>query len=349
MDIYTTADLIGAMDAIIVPQNFFLDRYFRGANKVSTKQEIAFDEVLTGLPTMAPFVSPDLPAKSQNRSGFKTKMFVPAYVKPKHLIKPFETITRLPGEALWGDKTPEERRDEAVIAILEQQKQQLYTRFEYMAACSLINGFIKIEGEDYETKFIDFDRDSNNTVVISNDADKWTNEKADIASQLEAYSDQVLSKTGYAATDVIMSPAVWKNFIKNKNVLEEADLRRGVTNIPNFSPQAKPGIGAQYRGQYGNFSIFVYSRSFVEQNGQQVNVLGENEILLVAPPEENGKGGVEGIKVFGAIMDMEALVPLDMYPKVWIEKDPPFMQLMTQSAPLMLPGRPNATLKAMVL
>lgn len=344
-----TVDLLGVIATAPTAPNFFLDRYFRGDNRLSVKEEISFDEVLEGLPVMAPYVFPDVAGKAQSGQGYQTKVFRPAYLKPKNILKPKDSIKRRPGEPLTGDLSPERRRDLALIDLLEYQKSSIMTRLEYMAARALIDGKVKIEGEDYPTKIVDFCRDPNNTVNISSANDKWSNDKADIASQLEDFADQILIKSGSDATDIIMSPTVWKAFKANKSILAEADLRRGITNIPNLTPQANVGIGAQYKGDYGSFSIFVYARSFREQNGEDIKVLGDNEILVVARPDETGKGGVEGVKAFGAILDHESLTPIDLFPKTWVQQDPSGLFVMTQSAPLMIPGRPNATLKATVL
>ena len=344
-----TVDLLGVIATAPKTPNFFLDRYFPGDNRLSVKEEISFDEVLEGLPVMAPYVFPVVAGKVQSGQGYQTKFFEPAYLKPKKDLKPSDFIKRRPGEPLTGELSPERRRDLALIDLLKYQKTSIMTRLEYMAARALIDGKIIIEGEDYPTKLIDFGRDPDNTVNISSVKDKWSSDQADIASQLEDFADQILIKSDSDATDIIMSPAVWKAFKANKSILAEADLRRGVTNVPNLTPQVKAGIGAQYKGEYGSFSIYVYARSFREQNGKNIKVLGDNEILLIARPDETGKGGVEGVKAFGAISDFGSLIPTDMYPKTWLQQDPSVLFVMTQSAPLMIPGRPNATLKATVL
>lgn len=348
-DIATTIDLLGALETIIPAPSFFLDRYFRGNNKLSTRAEISFDEVFNGLPYMAPLVSPDLPGKPNSRAGYHAKTFVPAYVKPIDTIKPSELLVRRPGEAFGGDRSPEERLQEDIVNKLAKQKNEIWTRIEFMAAQTLIDGKIKMEGEDYPTQVVDFNRSEDNTVVISDPAQVWSNKSANIAAQMEKFSNQILEKTGYAGTDVIMTPSVWEAFQNNDGVLRAAELRRGITNVPFLGPQAATAIGAQFKGMFGSFSIFVYARPFKEQDGKIVSVLGDGDVLFVAPPDQNGNGGVEGIKAFGAIQDLSALYPTDFFAKAWEEQNPGRMQLMTQSAPLMIPGRPNATLKATVL
>ena len=54
--------------------------------------------------------------------------------------------------------------------------------------------------------------------------------------------------------------------------------------------------------------------------------------------------GLQGTRLFGAIMDARlGLVTTDMAPKMWMDEDPSVVYTMTQSAPLMVPGQPNAS------
>jgi hypothetical protein len=106
---------------------------------------------------------------------------------------------------------------------------------------------------------------------------------------------------------------------------------------------------AQYKGKWGEFDLWTWQGRFVEQDGTTDRVLAAEELFMTAPPSaEDGTGGVHGIPAFGAIMDDDALQPIDIFPSQWKEKDPSTRQIMSQSAPLMIPGRPNATLKAKV-
>ena len=60
--------------------------------------------------------------------------------------------------------------------------------------------------------------------------------------------------------------------------------------------------------------------------------------------------GVDGVRAFGAILDPRAgYQALPIYSKNWIAEDPAAEYIMSQSAPLMIPGRPNASLKATVV
>lgn len=347
--LYDSADLVEVIRTIRTPQRFFLSRFFRAAPYLSTKAEIVFDEVLEDLPAMAPFVAPIVAAKPQKRSGYQAKSFTPAYVKPKHFLKPGDFIRRTAGEALLGDLTPEARMNAARLDMLALQKRQIEERKEWLAAKAIVDGKVTISGEDYPSVQVDFGRDASNNITVSGAGNLWSNPDADIASMLEDWSDQILGKTGYAGTDVILSPEAWKLFRKNEQVLKEADLRRGVQNIPNLQAQVAVE-GARLAGQWGEFTLWVYAGRFKEQNGTLSRAIEANHVVMTAAPSaEDGTGGVQGMQCFGAIQDVQAnLQAVEIFPKEWMEEDPSGIQLMSQSAPLMVPGRPNAVIRAKV-
>jgi hypothetical protein len=62
-----------------------------------------------------------------------------------------------------------------------------------------------------------------------------------------------------------------------------------------------------------------------------------------------GSTGIDGVRHFGAIRDLKAGIQARQYfVKSWEEEDPSRRFLLMQSAPLLVPYRPNAVLSATV-
>jgi hypothetical protein len=62
-----------------------------------------------------------------------------------------------------------------------------------------------------------------------------------------------------------------------------------------------------------------------------------------------GSTGTDGVRHFGAIRDLDAGIQARQYfVKSWREPDPSRQFLLMQSAPLLVPYRPNAVLSATV-
>jgi hypothetical protein len=105
-----------------------------------------------------------------------------------------------------------------------------------------------------------------------------------------------------------------------------------------------PGSGAplQYKGTDGNRSFWVYSETYDTDETTTVAMMDSRDVLMVA------SDGLAGARCFGAILDMDLLRSQPIFSKSYTENNPSARMVLSQSAPLMVPGRPNATLKARV-
>jgi hypothetical protein len=97
-------------------------------------------------------------------------------------------------------------------------------------------------------------------------------------------------------------------------------------------------------GTIDGFNVYVYSSWYVDPaDGNEKPILPVGTLMMLSP-------AMEGVRAYGAIRDEEAgLQPVPYYVKSWTEPDPSVRFLMMQSAPLLVPYRPNASFKAKVL
>jgi hypothetical protein len=78
------------------------------------------------------------------------------------------------------------------------------------------------------------------------------------------------------------------------------------------------------------------------RTAQVKKILPANTVLV-------GSSGIDGVRHFGAIRDLDAGIQARQYfVKSWVEPDPSRRFLLMQSAPLLVPYRPNAVLSATV-
>jgi hypothetical protein len=61
-----------------------------------------------------------------------------------------------------------------------------------------------------------------------------------------------------------------------------------------------------------------------------------------------GVGAVGGVRAYGAILDFEQFNAVEVFWKTWRENDPSVEYLMCQSAPILVPTRINASMRATV-
>jgi hypothetical protein len=141
--------------------------------------------------------------------------------------------------------------------------------------------------------------------------------------------------------DVIMTVDVWKAFRSHAEVKTRLDRWR---NDSTMKADAVRFEGLVYMGQVDQFNIYVYSGWYVDPaTGTETAMLPAGTVICTAGD------AVEGVRHFGAIMDHDSLQAIPYYAKSWVEQDPSMRYLLMQSAPLLVPYRVNATLRATVL
>lgn len=346
MDLYTLHELIRIVETIVVPKTHFLETYFKIEHR-SDKPEIYFDDVFKGLVTLAPFVIPTSAGKPQNPETFRTKSFTPAYIKPVDNIRPGDAQTRMAGEPFGGVMSAMDRFEEATLLALARQKLQIHQRWEWMAQKGIIDGKMTITGEDYPTRLVDFGRDAENTIIIGDAAKRWSNVDHDIKGDLETWSGVGSDKCGTPLTDVYLSREIWAHFKKNESIKDEMDLTvRNKSDISTSPTAHDPQNPVVLKGHVGEFAIYVHNGTFRDVDGTTHRYLASDEVVLVAPVGATGTEGVYGVRGYGMIEDKKAeLQALPIFPRVYEQSNPSMDVAMTQSAPLMFPGRPNGTVK----
>lgn len=329
---YDTATLLRVVAGLPRFDPLFLNRFFPGVALFDT-DTINFDKLGIDQATkLAPFVSPLVAGQVRTDQGGELRSFRPAYLKPKHVVDPQRMLVRRPGEALNGSMTPAQRRDAIVVDNLRLQRDQIMRRLEWMAAQALRTGKLIVSGEDYPTSEVDFRRTSTLTKTISVAGEKWSATTAKIVDNIEDWDTELEAPS----TDIIMNRVAWKYFRKATEVKDLLDTRRGSASAMEIAPGN--GEVVQYKGMLGAKAIWVYTGTYTDDAGVTKEYLESGEIILAS-------GALEGVRAFGAILDPVAgYQALEMFPKSWISEDPAAEFVMTQSAPLPIPKRPNASM-----
>lgn len=349
--VYDTATLL---EVVYAPQNqpgldgFWLKWFPRQFN--SQVQQILFEEVDLNEYRLAPFVAPNVQGRPMRSKGFTTKSFRPAYVKPKHVVDPTRAIPRRAGEAFLGSLSLQERYDAIIADNLRRERQMIENRWDWMACQAIVTGEVVVEGEDYPSVTVEFGRNAGLTTVLAGAA-KWnTNTAAPITdiqtSRLLAFK---LSKA--PVNTLVFGLDAWAAFL-DKSHADVQDLLnvliRGNESLFNAS-NLSDGSPYNYQGSMvgtggiGRLDMWTYSNFYEGDDGVGVNYMDPGTVVGIG-------GAVQGVQCFGAIMDRAALLqPLSMFPRMWDENDPSVTYTMTQSAPLMVPVRPDNTFSIKVV
>lgn len=339
MDIFSTDTLIEIVRDLRVPAAGFAARYF-GSVSQDESEEIHFD-IENKTRRMAPFVSPLVAGKVVKSRGFQTATFKPAYVKDKRVFSPTRAVKRAMGETIGGGQyTPEERMQLLVVGDLQDQLDMIERRLEWMSAKALIDGKVTIAGPDYPAVEVDFGRKAEHTVVKTA-GNLWGDTGVNPLDDLQDWSDRMVKNTGVAMVDVAMDVATWKVFRSHPEVKSRLDRYRGNSTLTQNAHQKE---GLVFQGMVDQFAIYTYSGWCVDPDtGVETAIMPAGTVVGTAGDM------VDGVRHYGAILDHDSLAAVPYFAKSWLEQDPSTRFLLMQSAPLMVPYRINATLRASVL
>ena len=164
MNTYDTETLVGVVNGLDPFTPFLLMMFFP---EVITFDSSSIDiDVVAPDMRLAPFVSPMVAGKADTANGYSTRKFKPAYLKPKNIIDPEQVITRQAGEKIGGGVSNGNRRDAIIAFNLLNQRNKIMRRLEWMAAQALLSGTVTVEGEDYPTVVVDFQRTAGNLTHV---------------------------------------------------------------------------------------------------------------------------------------------------------------------------------------
>ena len=345
-DLYSTATLLGVVRVQPVESAYWLDNFFGRQINFDT-EEIMFDRV-QGQRRLAPFVSPVVQGRVMRQRGYETRVFRPAYTKPKHVVDPNRVFARLAGEGITGTMSADARWNAAVAENLREERNAIQRLWNWMGAMAIIHGEVTISGEDYPTQVVNFGRDAGLTQILTLTA-RWGEVDADPLGDIKDLRTLAFTKSGSPITRLTMGLDAFDRFFANddvKKLLEGKDVSR--VSDSTLSALGSPGQPFEYRGVLqgangqGRLEIYTYNEQYEDEAGATQPFMDSYDVIGTGP-------GLQGTRCFGAIRDKRAgLQPLPIFPKMWDQEDPSVTYTMTQSAPLMVPGNPNNSFRLKV-
>ena len=343
-DLYDTAVLLGLIESAPANPQHLL-RTFYGATQTEESEDIHFDVIKRGR-AVAPFVSPLVEGQIVRAAGYSTKTFRPAYVKPKSVINPRRALKRAPGEQPLGRLSLAQREQLHVRDAMRDHRSQIERRLEVMAAEATVFARVTVVGEKYPEVVVDFGRDPELSIAALTTTAKWTHADSKPLDNIETWCQRVLRIEGVVVTDVYMTLDAWNAFAAHAQVKEAMETRRFIRGqIDSTRPS---DVGAVYRGQVDGRNIWTYQDWYLDPlTGTEQPMVPDGYVFGVS-------SAIDGVQAYGAVAvaegdDQIRLMAEPFVPSAWVEKDPPVRIVMTQSAPLVVPTRPDSTFACKVV
>jgi hypothetical protein len=340
-----TMTLIQVVPTLLKPSNWLLNRFFPRV-VMSDTEKVAID-VEIGKRRIAPLVSPLVAGKLVEARKVQTREIAPAYIKDKRAPDLRRPIRRAIGERIGGGGlTPVQREMANLTYEMEDQVQMIDRRLEWMAASALQTGTVTLSGEGFETVVVDFGRDSRLTVTLTG-GNVWGDAShidvngmdTKVVSDINAYCTLVLQISGAVITDLVFTPKSWGLFLNGRDLNGAKVLPKQNSNGNVINPATAPVQGAVYQGSWGGKDLWLYNDWYVDPADEtEKPMLTDGNLLFVSSQ-------VDGSQAFGVILDPKVnYASLPYAPKTWVEEDPAQRIILMQSAPIVIPGRPNASM-----
>lgn len=327
-------------------ESYWADALYPSSIQFETEW-VEFDR-LSDVRKIAPLVVPTAQGRPIYSNAERVDRVKPAYVKIKDTVTATRMFRRHAGlrELTEGaELTPQQRYDALVAEIMRQQMRALQWRIEWMAAKATQDGSVTLEGEAYPRTVVDFRRDPTHTITLA-PGSQWGDPGVSILDNIEAWVKK-MREAPFAGIPnrLTVGTDVWAVMRKDNEIRELLNInyRQGTGN---FNLDIGPTVGqeAEFVGTLnGHLQVWVYSGWYQDDAGNAVPLMSSKDIVLTSP-------ALDGVKCYGAIQDFAAnLRAMDTFPSMWSQPDPSATFIMLQSAPLLVPVNPNASLKATVV
>lgn len=347
--LFSTAALLGVMrddEAMMPPSSYWLDLAFPSIMTFD-EEYIDFGKI-TDQRKIAPLVVPTAQGRPIYSAGERVSRVKPAYVKPKDPVSASRMIQRAAGLGelnVNSNWSPQQRYNAIVADILRTHRRAIERRWEWLASQAVQFGSVTLEDDAYPRTVVDFERAANHSITLTG-ANAWGETGVSILSSVEGWKKRVRDAPfGGPTNRLTVGSEAWEVMRQDEEIREllKVDFRPSNNGL-SMNLGIREGLDVEFVGRLsGTTDVYVYSDFYHEADGTVVPFMDPRDVVLTGP-------NIRGVRCFGAIQDIDAqLQAMAMFPKMWKQEDPSATFIMTQSAPLMVPVNPNASLRARVI
>lgn len=314
------------------PRNFLYDLYFGDRENLDT--ETVTIEYKNGRRLMAPFVNRFLDGEEMPKETFSGRTFKPYPIAPKKTFHANEiTFERLPGENPFSQSDPDTKRQKLIAETLEEQRDQIFRRFESMAAETLYKLQTTIDGKGVSDVITFYDTapaEHQKTVATT-----WDNANADPIKDIKAVLDEINKAGGTRPNAIVLDPLAAELFVSNKTVQNLMNLRNAY--FGDIRPEVEGTNGASYIGTLTGLGIDIFEYQeyydYVNKTTGKTETKGivPEYTVLFAPRRNKVKfGGVSSIN--------DGMLQGDLIPRQYIKEENDTITLRTISKPVLIPS-----------
>lgn len=333
-----TKTLLMAIDNTQAPKTFLRDRYCPRGGTFATEEVVA--TYRDGRKKLAPLVSRRMGSVQVERGEWTAQKFTPPYFAPHRTIT-LDTLQRKQwGEALYRDRTPQQREAFLLMEDIEDMRAMHIRREEMLIAQLMQHGYIELK-EYIEDRFTGvIVRADYYTPFTYAPPLSWDDPAANILADCDAVIDFRKSK-GLPTAELVVHPDVCEAVIRNDDVYKFLDNNRFQMGLvaPSELQDGVSGVGFFQTFKGRRIFLMSYDETYEDDNGVERAYMDEGKIVFTAPAMARMH--------FGAITQMERDERLHTYPGAYVPRmladvRTDSRELRIASAPLPVPTNKDA-------
>ena len=276
LDIYSPVFQLAAVKQMPPINMFLLEAFVQEGNAIP--QEMAIWDVKKGKRRMAPFVGKNVGGVVTERTGYHTEKIEFPKIAPERPVTANDISQRMFGENFVSSMTPEQRALQLMAEDMQDLREQITCRKEWMVAQTLFTGKmdlpVYVDGGMVEENpdYVDFGFTNNFTPDTA-----WDETGSDIIADMEAMHKLVLEGQG-SVDIIIMAPDVKSALYNNEAYMKKLDNRRINAGIltAQFTGQSLLYLGINHLGT----PMYEYYGTVVDHTGATVKLVPDGKILM---------------------------------------------------------------------
>lgn len=322
--------------------SYYLTNTFASEGEVFETDEIEI-QTKKGHRPLAPYVNELLPGKVVLRTGFTSKTYRPALLKPMRVITRHDLKVKQVGETLLNPKTPEERYQELIVKDLADLTDTIDRRKVQQLSQTMFTGKTEQIGEGV-SQILDWG--FTNIEVLS--GTDFSDDSFNVVEYLTEKKMEVMRKSGLTMRRVLTTYEVGARITSHPSLLALIEAKKETLDVGNLNREILPE-GVVYHGylRQADLHIWSYTNSYTDEEGKEVSYIPAGTLALLpdGKPFEFLYGANLVANDEGAFVFAQAKI----FPQVLSEKEPPSRKLQLLSRPICVPGNVDGWYVAKVL
>ncbi|CAH1058858.1 major capsid protein [Paenibacillus pseudetheri] len=341
-DILEIPKLVRVVEAF-PEDSYYLTDTFTREGEVFTTDEVEI-QTKKGHRPLAPYVNELLPGKVVLRTGFTSKTYAPALLKPLRVITRHDLKVKQLGETLLNPKTPEQRYQELIVKDLSDLTDTIHRRKVEQVSGIMFTGKTVQIGEGVSQVL---DWGFTNIEVLSG-TDLFSNEATNVVEYLTDWVQEVMDKSGRTMRRVLTTAKVARTIVNHPTLLKLIEAKKETLDIGDLNQQILPE-GVIYHGylRQANLQIWSYTNSYSNDEGEDVSYIPDGTLALL--PDGQPFEFLYGANLIANKEGDFVFASEKILPQVLSEIEPPSRKLQLLSRPICVPDNVDGWYVAKVL